>query len=288
MALIDLSNYSTLLKQSQYSRNNPDNDPDGNIFFDVANGRIELITREELAQIDFGSGLVDNPLTSQDGIKFEALYAFENQERRTDENLRKYDRYFKGTFKFGGAFEIINGRKFDDANGSNTSSTTDDRAKIRGSGWIERDSNGNVGRIYYGVKSLGNIYPTSQPYYQLEDGGVPNSFAKAGEVDEAIQVYGDNSIDPNTATFDKRTFMTMKVRTFGNNYNEKQLSDSGVAQMDGYASGFALGESPHLTTGNYSLSNVYSKDTVTGEDVGTGDGNATDFALDNNFIVPSS
>lgn len=259
MALIDLSNYKDLLKQSTQSRSGT---PDGNIYFDVENGRIELITREELAQIDFGSGLVDNPLTNQDGIKFEALYAFENQERRVDENLRKYDRFFKGTFKFGGAFEIINGRKFDDANGTNTSSTGDDRTKIRGSGWVERSADGKVARIYYGVKSLGNIYSDSQPYYQLGADEAPINFAKVGEVDEAIQVYGDNSVDPNTTTFDKRTFMTMKVRTFGNNYDEKELADSGVAQMDGYASGFALGESRHLTTGNYNLDDVYGANAI--------------------------
>jgi len=283
--LIDLSNYSTLLKQSQYSRSDADNDPDGNIYFDVANGRIELITKEELAQVDLGNGAEDNPLTNLTGIKFEALYAFENQERRVDENLRKYDRYFKGTFKFGGAYEVINGRKFT-ANADST--TTDDRAKVRGSGWIERDTSGNIGRIYYGVKSLGNIYDTSNPFYQLVSGGVPFNFSKAGAVDEAIQVYGDASVDTDTTTFDNRTFMSMKVRTFGNNYDEKVLADSGVTQMDGYASGFALGESPHLTTGNYNLTDVYNSTQVTAEDVGTGDGSATVFDLDYGYVVADS
>lgn len=283
--LIDLSNYSTLLKQSTQSRSGT---PDGNIYFDDANGRIELITKEELAQIDFGSGAEDNPFTNQDGIKFEALYAFENQERRTDETLRQYDRYFKGTFKFGGAYEMINARKFDDDNGTDTSTTTDDRAKVRGSGWIERDTEGKIGRIYYGIKSLGNIYSTSHPYYQLSSNGAPTSFAKAGAVDEAIQVYGDNSVDANTTTFDNRTFMVMKVRTFGNNYDAKQLSDSGVTQMDGYSSGFALGESPHLTTGDFNLSDVYAQTTVSAEDLGTGDDTTTDFTLANGYVVPSS
>lgn len=243
--LIDLSNYSTLLKQSTQSRSGI---PDGNIYFDTANGRIELITKEELAKVNLGGGLEDNPLANQEGIKFEALYAFENQERRADENLRKYDRYFKGTFKFGGAYELINGRKFDDADGTATSSTTDDRAKIRGSGWIERDASGNIGRIYYGVKSLNNIEASSQPYYQLSDGGVPIDFLKPGPIDEAIQVYGDSGVDPNTTTFDSRTFLSMKVRTYGYNYDEKRLADSGVSEMGGYSSGFALGESAHLTT----------------------------------------
>ncbi len=259
MALIDLSNYDTLLVQSSAGRAGT---PDGNIFFDVANGRIELITAEEKATIDMtsrGGGATDpNPLLEDDGAKIEALYAFEREQRRIDETLRKYDFFFKGTFKFGGAFELVNNRKFDDADGSATSNTTDDRAKLRGSGWIERDAAGDIARIYYGVKSLGNIEALSQPYYQLVDGGAPTDFQKDGPIDEAIQVYGDASKDANTTTFDTRTFLSNKVRSFGNNFDEKQLGDSGVSEMGGYSSGFAISESTHLTTGNYTLANVYT------------------------------
>lgn len=426
MATIDLSNYDTTLVQSSASRSGS---PNGNVFFDVTNGRIELITAEELANItyyqdiagvnavqvdvnattgtftivggtnwedyitspspgghftttlytnggnnntfqvasivgavltvvdntgmvtetgdnteSFASATTANPLIENDGIKLEALYAFERQERRRDEVLRQYDYYFKGTFKFGGAYEVVNGRKFDDADGSATSLTTDDRYKVRGSGWIERNAAGAIGRIYYGVISLGNIEALSQPYYQLLQGalGAPVNFDKDGPIDEAVQVYGDNDIDANayttttataaaqtisvvaasgtfsrsagdyladgfevgqrfdaaglannlgtytidtvTATvitivadewasltdetgnadevltvtgFDRRLYLSNKVRTFGNNYDEKILADSGVSQMDGYATGFALGESTHLTTGTYTLANVY-------------------------------
>jgi len=424
MALIDLSNFGDLLVQSTLSRSGA---VDGNIFFDVANGRIELVTVGELATLNLhagattGSVTIDadvsgtltlstgtwrethgiwkigaaitiagytdtdingantiaaisadgtvltvgdntawsteagggdesvasateaNPLIEDDGIKMEALYGFERQERRVDETLRQYDFYFKGTFKFGGAYELVNGRKFDDADGSATSDTTDDRFKVRGSGWIERNTAGAIGRIWYGVKSLGNIEALSQPYYQLGDGDAPVNFDKDGPIDEAIQVYGDNAVDANaytttTATaasqtitvvaaartftrsagsyltdgflvgerftaaglasntgtytvesvtalvitvtddpnnqttddtgdadevltvngIDTRIFLSNKVRTYGQNYDEKQLGDSGVTQMDGYASGFALGESVHLTSGNYTLADVYT------------------------------
>ena len=100
-ALIDLSNYDTLLVQSSVGRSGT---PDGNIFFDVTNGRIELITAEEQALIDMtavgGAASEANPLTEDLGIKIEALYAFERQERRVDETLRQYDYYFTGSFKF--------------------------------------------------------------------------------------------------------------------------------------------------------------------------------------------
>lgn len=252
--LIDLSNYDSLLVQSTQSRSGT---PDGNIFFDTTNGRVEIITREELAQVDLGSGNEDNPLTEDLGIKFEALYAFERQERRVDETLRRFDFFFAGTFKFGGAYEIVNNRKFDDADGSNTSLTVDDRYKIRGSGWIERDASGAIGRIFYGAVSLGNIEAATQPYYQLSDGGAPVDFDKDGPIDEAIQVFGDNAVDSNTTTFDTRTFLSLKARTYGNNYDEKQLGDSGVTEMGGYSTGFALAESVHLTTGTYALADVY-------------------------------
>ncbi len=315
MATIDLSNYKTTLAQSLFSRAGA---PTGNIFYDLANGRYEIITVEEAPVIDLtnagtpqgtagvvataavnttsyviaslgttdftligasantvgiiftatgagtGTGTLNettaNPLSQQDGIKFEAHYAFERQERRVDENLRKFDFYFKGSFKFAGAFELVNNRKFDDAvgtGGSGTSLTTDDRFKNRGSGWIERDTAGAIGRIYYGNRSLGNIEVASAPYYQLVNGGAPTTYDKVGAIDEAIQVFGDAIVDTNTTTFDTRTFLSMKVRTFGQNYDEKQLSASGVTQMDGYASGFALGETVHLTTGTYALVDVF-------------------------------
>jgi len=258
MALIDLSNYDTTLVQSSVGRSGA---PDGNIFFDVANGRIEIITFEEAPSIDMtqhgGTASDPNLLTEDDGIKMEALYAFERQERVTDETLRQYDFYFTGTFKFGGAYEIVNNRKFDDSDGGATSLTTDDRFKIRGSGWIEKDLVGATGRIYYGNKSLGNIEALSLPYYQLADGGVPADYDKDGPIDEAVQVFGDAAVDANTTTFDTRTYESLKIRTFGYNYDEKILADSGVSEMGGYSSGFALGETPHLTTGTYSLADVY-------------------------------
>lgn len=398
MALIDLSNYKSSLAQSTASRSG---DANGNIYFDVANGRVELITAEEQAFVDLtnagtptgaagvaatatvsttyykivtpgdtdwtligaasstaglifqatgagaGTGTCNectaNPLVEDDGIKFEACYAFERQERRVDEVLRQYDYFFAGTFKFGGAYEIVNGRKFDDADGSATSLTTDDRFKLRGSGWIEKDGTGATGRIFYGGVSLGNIEALSQPYYQLSEGGAPVNFDKDGPINEAIQVFGDNSVDANayattvataasqtisvvaasgtftrsagdfttdgfivghrftaaglasnTGTYtvasvtalvitieadefasltdetgdadevltvngiDTRTYLSLKVRTFGNNFDEKILADSGVAEMGGYSTGFALGESTHLTSGSFTLADVYT------------------------------
>ncbi len=247
--LIDLSNYDTMLVQSTQGRAGT---PDGNVYFDKANGKVEFITKQELAQVDLGSGMEDNPLDETLGIKFEAIYAFENQERRTDESLRKYDRWTSGTFKFGGAYNYINSKK---------PSTDADRQITRGSGWKELASDGGVDRIYFGNKGLSNIENTSQPFYQLSNGGAPVNYAKAGQIDEAVQVYGSTGNTPTDAgagNFDTRTYEATVVRTFGNSYDKKETTnDLGISELGGYSTGFALNESAHLTTGDYALADVY-------------------------------
>ena len=193
-----------------------------------------------------------NPLTAQDGIKFEAIYAFENQERGVDEDLRKYDRWTAGSFKFAGAYRFINSRK---------PSTAADRSAIRGSGWTEEASDGGIDRIYFGNVGLSNIEPASQPYYQLAVGGAPTDFAKAGQIDEAVQVFGSTGnvpSDTGAGDFDTRTYEAVSVRTFGNNYDRKETTtDLGIAELGPYSTGFALNESTHLTSGAYALADVY-------------------------------
>jgi len=253
MSIIDLSNYATSLVQSSQGRSGT---PDGNIFFNTASGLWEAITVEELATIDLtsvGGGASDpNPLSQQDGIKLEAAYAFENQERASDEVLRGFDRFIKGSFKFAGAYNFVNSRK---------PSTQADRDILRGSGWSELASDGGTDRIYFGAKGLSNIEPASQPYNQLSAGGAPTDFAKAGQFDEAVQVFGSTAntpTDSGAGDFDTRDYMAVSVRTFGQNYDRKETTtDLGIAELGGYSTGFAVNESPHNTSGNYILADVY-------------------------------
>jgi hypothetical protein len=278
MALIDLSNYDTLLNQS--TTGGRSGTANGNIYFNTTSGIMEVITVEEQAtviitdsthpQYTDGTSPITNPLGEDDGIKLEAIYAFERQERRKDEELRKHDYFLEGTFKFGGAYKFVNDRKLYDTDaGGGDSLTGDDRYKMRGSGWEELDIDGELCRIYYGNKSLGNIEALSVPYYQLADtaspdtnGIVPVPYAKDGPIDEAVQVFGDITYDANTTTFDTRVFESLKIRSYGFNYDEKILSDSGVTEMGGYNTGFALTESIHLTTNTTGmpLAEVYNSD----------------------------
>ena len=245
MAIIDLSNYATTLTQADDNTGT-----NGNVWFDPVAGTIQFFTVTQQATVDLsahGGGATDpNPLIELDGIKFEAIYAFENQERKTDEALRKYNRWTSGTFKFGGAYNFIFGRY---------PLAAADVALIRGSGWNEYNAdNTTVLKIYFGNKGLSNIEPTSLPYYQLESTQFTTAieYQKAGQIDEAVLVYVDggdnNTLDPEVVS----------IRTYGFNYDRKStIADLGIAELGGYSTGFAVNESPHLTTGSYALVDVY-------------------------------
>jgi hypothetical protein len=253
MALIDLSNFATTLIQSTQGRAGT---PDGNIFFDVTTGLIQFLSATEVATLDLtsiGGGATDaNPLILLDGIKLEAAYAFEKQERLADETLRNEQQYLLGDFKFAGAYSFLNSRK---------PATAADRAIIRGSGWNELALDGSVDRIYFGNKGLSNIEATSQPYYQKSDGGEPFNFAAVGQIDEAVQVFGTTANTPSDSTagdFDNRVYEAVSVRTYGQNYDRKKTTtDLAITELGGFSTGFALQESGHLTTGSYALADVY-------------------------------
>ncbi len=246
MPQIDLSNYTTSLYQASSNLFT-----DGNYFFDTTAGTIELGDATDHATLDLtghGGGLTDaNPLIRLDGVKFEAIYAFENQERRVDETLRVFDRFTAGTFKFGGAYDFVNGRK--PANDAT-------RKLIRGSGWRELTGS-TVNRIYFGLKGLGAIEAASIPSYQAVQYGTSTPFTKAGNIDEAIQVLGDAANGNFDNTLVSHYF---SIRTYGQNYDRINTGTTlGIAELGGYSTGAALNESAHLTTvpATYPLADVY-------------------------------
>ena len=194
----------------------------------------------------------DNPLDETLGIKFEGIYAFENQERRLDEVLRAYNRWTEWSFKFAWAFLFVNSKK---------PSTTADINIIRWSGWKELAKDDGIDRIYFGNKWLSNIEITSQPYQQLAVGWAPTNFAKLWQIDEAVQVLWNTGNVPSDAwawDFDTRTYEAVSVRTFQNNYDRKETTtDLAIAELGWYSVWFALNESEHLTTKDYTLADVY-------------------------------
>ena len=266
--LIDETNFHLYLKQSSQGRSGT---PDGNVYFDKANNIIELIGVDELATFDhtgMGGGASDpNQLTNFDGITMRALYNFENQERSSDEDLRKYLRGTDGTYRFAGAFNFINGVKLDD---TVLGDSSQDRNKIRGSGWIEYAASGdgktNVDRIYHGVLSLVDIQATTVPKWALVANTLEatlqaatwNDFVRLGDINEAVQVYGDTAYgDTGAGDFDDTSStLIVRVRSWGYNPGETTSVLTQINEFSGFSAGYGVGESlnPNNT---YTLADVF-------------------------------
>lgn len=257
---INISNYDTLLVESSQGRSGT---PDGNVYFDVDNDRIELITREDLAQVDLGGGLEDNPLTDYDGITMQAIYAFERLRRRTNTSLRTYKHGAEGRFKQAGAFAFVNGIKLA-SNGN-----VPDRSKIRGSGFVEFAASGNgetdVDRIYFGARSLNPIDAASQPYSLLpvslsesdRQAATPTDFVRTGPVNEVVQVFGSTAHgDAGAGDFDFTTRpLIIDVRPFGRTYGETNSQLAGISELGGYSSGFGIGDAVN-DDNNYDFNDI--------------------------------
>jgi len=257
MSYIDHTNFSTTLKESTNPRGSS---PNGNVYFDVANNEIQLIGVDELSQVNFGAGLVANPLTNFDGITLRALYNFENSRRRVNETLRKYKRGLKGSYRFAGAFNFVNGVKLDG----------NDRNKIRASGWIEYAASGDgetaVDRIYHGVSSLVDIQAGTVPYWTLVaatdettlQAATWTNFVRTGDINEAVQVYGSTANgDASAGSFDYKTrTLVVRVRSWQYNPGETTSVASGITEFSGFSAGYGVGETlnPQNT---YTLANVY-------------------------------
>lgn len=252
MTFINHTNYSTLLKQSSNPRGSA---PNGNVYFDVANNEIQLIGADELATVDLGAGPVANPLNNFDGLTLRALYNFENARRRVDETLRKYKRATDGDYRFAGAYSFVNGVKLDGT----------DRNKLRNSGWIEYAESGDgqttVDRIYHGVVSLVDIQAGTQPYYTLTSDTAEatlqaatwTNFARLGDINEAVQVFGNTS----NGNFDYTTrTLVVRVRSWGYNAGETTSVATGISEFSGFSAGYGVGESLNPQNG-YTLANVY-------------------------------
>jgi len=226
--------------------------PDGNVFFDTTNGLLELLDVMELATIVSpldNVTVIANPLTKADKVTLSALFGFEIKERSVNETLRGFDRFVvdNGSYKFAGAYVMANGRKF----------AATDHLKVALSGTVQRAINNVTDRIYFGVRTLGNINPTSQVLYKTATAGIASGFASTGPVDEMIQVFGDpTNGDAGTTAFDNRAYLEVLVRTYGQTHSSKTLIDSGISVMDGFSTGFAVTEATHPTTGNYPIAGV--------------------------------
>ena len=240
---ITRDNFTTLLVRSTQGRSGT---PDGNVFFDTTNDEIQLITNDELSQVDLGSGLEANPLNSDDKIQALALYFFTLQEVQADATLQGFrtslDAVSNRMGRLVGATSFLNAVTL----AANTSTTNNhDRDKVSDSGFTEFLVDGSINRVYHGIKSLNPINATSQGFYQLaaslseadRQAAVPIDFANLGDINESILTFENGGTDNRNAV------LIIGVRDFGYTVGEATSTATGVAELGAYSQGYGIGNS---------------------------------------------
>ncbi|MEM9116884.1 MAG: hypothetical protein AAGD09_03265 [Cyanobacteria bacterium P01_F01_bin.56] len=264
MTLITVDNVLSLTHLSTQGRSGT---PDGNIFWDPANNGFQIITVEELSTYDPGGGAIANQLTNFDGITLQAIYRRMLEDRENVAALQNYDRFASSVFQFAGAWRLVNGIKPDS---TGIVGLTDERQKIRGSGWQELAANGNLDRVYFGPFSLNGINAASRPYVLIAQKPVtettrlaatPIDASRDGDYSEAVQVFGSTANgDTGAGNFDFRdTHETiLSVRDHGFTTSESTSTASGAGTLENFALGFGVGNvaSPTATITEGDLNTV--------------------------------
>ena len=190
---------------------------------------------------------VQGALTSAyEGVTLQALYSkFIKLWETSFYNQFPFPMYAidakSGQFQFG-----FDGSRFSTWGPTNTDSEAT-RNMLRDGGWEElkadstgialdgTNSTGQTARIYVGVVSLGNIASAgTQAYYQRTSTEAAQNFSFPDEINSAVQVKGDATVDAATTTFDNRSFFKAFVREEAFTYRTSTLADTGETGTGAY------------------------------------------------------
>ena len=188
-----------------------DGSAQGSVYFNTALKEIELLDENLVAFVDYGTGSEANRL-STDGASLQSLYSFAKEEWKDDAELIKYPFPFIAITDE--QFELTNSWDFHDdipeviTAGGTTASAT--KNLIRDAGWALKDPSGDSQQEYMNITSLGTFDDSNndQAYYLQVDGGTPSDVVLPGEVNQAIQIFGD-ALNGN---FDYRSFFKIYLR----------------------------------------------------------------------------
>ena len=138
---------------------------------------------------------------SDDGVALQCVYSFCKEEWRTDATLIMHDFPMK-------PIDGPSGSQFDMVGGWNWLNTTT-TGLIRDGGWALKDAGGVSEEEWMNLTSLGSFLAgTDQAYYTQGDLDTPTDITLAGEVNQAIKIYGDAS----HGSFDYRDNFIMYLR----------------------------------------------------------------------------
>ena len=218
---------------------------------------VTLDTATKTITITPGSGTL--PLAS-DGVTGQALYSA----------LKILWRNNSTYIKFPFPMEAITPESFEFINGWVLANDTTRKA-LRTCGWAERNTSGGaIIRKYMGVLSLGDIGSSDISYYQWNT-DTKLDFTFPGQLNEAIQIFGDGSNGSVDYTQPEDTLKLFN-RIQGKIYSQSSKAGIGVSELGYIAYRFPLSNATDL---NIDASDSHIASQITSMTGLTGTGNGT-------------
>lgn len=173
-------------------------------------------------------------LVAKDGVTMQALYSkFIKLWETSAYNQFPFPMYAidakSGQFEFG-----FDGTRYNDWKPANDAT----RNMLRDGGWNEyqaggtpdiagTSATGDLARRYVGIVSLGELTTGTQAYYQLTSTAAPVNFVYDDEPNQAVQIFGDATVDATTTTFNTQTFFKAFAREEQKIFDDSVLADTG-------------------------------------------------------------
>lgn len=163
-----------------------------------------------------------------EGVTGQALYSFLIEEWKNDNALIPFP--FPMFAVFAEEFEFVDDWTLADLTSVNL---------VKTSGFAYRNSAGNIVEMCSGVITLGTVGGTDQIYHNSD--GTATDFSQPGAVNEVLSVLSDPNGDGDYADgYDRRGALKLFLRVQGKTYDDVDLTDIGITQLDYRAYRFPL------------------------------------------------
>ena len=129
---------------------------------------------------------------------------------------------------------------------------------------------GDLARRYVGIVSLGEVSAQAQLYYQRTSTEAPQNFIYEDEANQAVQVFGDATVDATTTTFNNQTFFKAFCREEGKTFSDSDLADTGQTGTGAFTVNVLLSNQDDLKIQNTDAEITGSESATYGADETTG------------------
>jgi len=218
--------------------------PDGNVYFDLTNKTIELISTTDGWSAGSGNELVSAGY-NDGGVDLQTIYSFLKEAWKAETDLIRYS--FPMVAITAEQFEFIGGWRLTN---STDTGLVDSIPYIRNGGWAEVDAGGTTQNEYMGVVTLGTIQSNHRVYYAFDGATAKTDAYYDGPVNQAVRIFengGDNNRNTGFTTFIRSAPEGTVGNVTGYTFDKSTSLEIGVSVLANQVYRFPLSEAVDIS-----------------------------------------